>query len=180
MKILLTILGIIVGLIVLALLIALFVKKDYTVQREIVINKPKQQVFDYIRYLKNQDNYSKWAMMDPNMKKSYSGIDGQPGFVSSWESDNKDVGTGSQEIKGIKDGEKIDLGLHFIKPFEGRADAWMTTTALSPEQTKVTWGFHSKMKYPMNIMLLVMNMEKMIGDDLSTGLNNLKKLMESK
>jgi hypothetical protein len=32
--------------------------------------------------------------------------------------------------------------------------------------------------YPFNLMLLFMNMDKMIGDDLSTGLTNLKTLLE--
>jgi hypothetical protein len=34
------------------------------------------------------------------------------------------------------------------------------------------------MNYTMNLMLLFMNMEKMVGNDLSTGLNNLKQVLE--
>ena len=56
----------------------------------------------------------------------------------------------------------------------------MTTDSSSDNHTTVKWGFDSEMRYPMNLMLLFMNMEKMIGNDLSTGLNNLKKLMEYK
>ena len=52
---------IVVGiLIAIPLIVALFVKKDYSVEKEIVINKPKTEVFEYIKLLKNQDNYSKW------------------------------------------------------------------------------------------------------------------------
>jgi hypothetical protein len=40
-------------------------------------------------------------MMDPDMKKTYRGTDGTVGFVSEWESNKKDVGTGEQEI-GLK------------------------------------------------------------------------------
>jgi hypothetical protein len=36
------------------------------------------------------------------------------------------------------------------------------------------------MKYPMNIMLLFMNMDEMLGKDLETGLVNLKAVMEKK
>ncbi len=46
----------VVLLIMLILIIALFVKKEYFLQREITINKPKQDVFNYIKYVKNQDN----------------------------------------------------------------------------------------------------------------------------
>jgi len=87
---------------IILLLIALMVQKDYAVERSIEINRPKQAVFDYVKYLKNQDNFSKWANMDPDMVKTYRGTDGQAGFVSAWKSDNKDVGAGEQEIIRIE------------------------------------------------------------------------------
>jgi uncharacterized membrane protein len=165
-------------LIAIALIVALFVKKDYAVEREITINKPKQEVFNYIKLLKNQDNYSKWATMDPNMKKSYRGTDGTVGFVSAWESKIDSVGVGEQEIKKIIEGERVDFELHFIKPFEATEPAFMATEAVSENQTKVKWGFSGHMDYPMNLMMLFMDFEKMIGDDLQTGLNNLKTVLE--
>jgi len=177
MKILKNILIGIVGIIALLLIIALFVKKDYTVQREIVINKPKEQVFDYIKYLKNQDNYSVWAKKDPTMKKEYKGTDATVGFVSAWDG-NKEVGAGEQEIKGIKEGERIDYELRFIKPFESVSQAWLSTEAIDSTQTKVKWGFEGKGKYPFNLIHLFMDMDKMLGDDLQTGLQNLKAVLE--
>ena len=178
MKILKRIILGVLTLICILLIVALFIKKDYSIEREITISKPKEQVFNYIKYLKNQDNYSVWARIDPNMKKEYRGTDGIPGFVSAWESDDKNVGKGEQQIEQITDGQRIDLDLHFIKPFEGRADARMITEPIGDNQTKVKWGFDSRMNYPMNIMLLFMNMEKMIGNDLQAGLNTLKSILE--
>lgn len=165
-------------LIAIPLIVALFVKKDYAVEREITINKPKQEVFNYIKLLKNQDNYSKWATMDPNMKKSYRGTDGTVGFVSAWESKIDSVGVGEQEIKKIVEGERVDFELRFIKPFEVTEPAFMTTEAVSENQTNVKWGFSGHMDYPMNLMMLFIDFEKMIGDDLQTGLNNLKTVLE--
>jgi hypothetical protein len=178
MRIIKKILIAVVLLIVIVLITALFTKKEYSVERQITINKPKEEVFTYVKYLKNQDNFSKWASMDPAMKKEYRGTDGTVGFVSAWESDKDDVGKGEQEIRKIANGERIDFGLHFIEPFEGKADAYMITEALSQNATQVKWGFQSKMPYPMNIMLLCMDMEDMIGKDLEIGLNNLKNKLE--
>lgn len=178
MKIVKKILFVIIGLIVLALVIALFTKKDYAVEREITINKPKQAVFDYVKLLKNQDNYSVWATRDPEMKKEYKGTDGTVGFVSAWESEKKDVGKGEQEIKKIADGERLDFELRFFKPFKATDNAFMATAATADNQTKVTWGFNGKMAYPMNLMLLFMDMENMLGNDLQTGLVNLKATLE--
>ncbi len=168
-----------VVIIAIPLVTALFVKGEYAVEREIVINKPKQEVFDYIKYLKNQDNYSKWATMDPDMKKSYRGTDGTVGFVSAWESEVDSVGRGEQEIKNILEGERIDFELRFFEPWESTEPAYMATESVSENQTKVKWGFSGHMAYPMNLWLLFMDFEKMIGDDLATGLANLKKVLEA-
>ncbi|MEP6262515.1 MAG: SRPBCC family protein [Gillisia sp.] len=173
------ILIIVLVIIAIPLVVALFLPKDYSVEREIVINKPKQEVFEYVKYLKNQDNYSKWATMDPNMKKTYNGTDGTVGFVSAWESENDDVGSGEQEIIKIEEGERIDFELRFKEPFESTSPAFMTTESVTENQTKVTWGFSGHMNYPMNIMMLFMDFEKMIGDDLESGLSNLKSEMEN-
>jgi hypothetical protein len=180
MKIVKIILGAIAGIIVLLLIIALFVKNEYAVEREVVINKPKQEVFDYIKALKNQDNFSVWAMRDPDMKKEYRGTDGTVGFVSAWDSQKDDVGKGEQEILSIKEGERIDYELRFIKPFEAKDKAYMVTQAVSENQTKVKWGFNGRMKFPMNLMLLFMDMDKMLGKDLEQGLQNLKIILEKK
>lgn len=178
MKIVKKILLGLVILIAIPFIVALFVAKEYAVEREININKPKTEVFDYIKHLKNQDTYSKWNNMDPNMKKEYRGTDGEVGFVSAWDSDNEDVGAGEQEIKKITEGERIDFELRFLKPFEATEPAYMITEVVSDVETKVKWGFSGKMPYPMNIMMLFMNMEEMIGADLEEGLKNLKVVLE--
>ncbi|MBS1741676.1 MAG: SRPBCC family protein [Bacteroidetes bacterium] len=176
MRILKNILVALVVLVLVLLVVALFVDKDYTITREITINKPKSEVFNYVKFLKNQNEYSKWAKMDPNMKKDFRGTDATVGFVSAWEG-NKDVGKGEQEIKKIADGERIDYEIRFIKPWESIAQAHMSTTAVTDNQTKVSWAFSGHMPYPMNIMR-ILGMEKMVGNDLQTGLDNLKSLLE--
>lgn len=178
MKFLKRVLLFIAALVAIALITALFVSKNMHAEREIVINKPKQQIFDYIKYVKNQDNYSKWNKMDPGMKKEYTGTDGAVGFSYAWDSDNKNVGKGSQTITAIKEGERIDCDLHFIKPWESVAKTYQAVTTVNDSITKVAWGFDSKMAYPMNIMKLFMDMDKMIGDDFSIGLTNLKAVLE--
>ena len=166
-------------LLAIPLVSALFVKQDYQVESQVVIEQPTPLVFDYIRFLANQDNFSVWAAMDPNMQKSSRGIDGTVGFVSAWRSDNPDVGVGEQEIKAIVEGERIDFELRFAEPFTAVSPAYMTTEAISPTQTRVSWGFAGHMPYPMNLMLLVMDVEAIIAADLQQGLDNLKLILET-
>jgi uncharacterized protein YndB with AHSA1/START domain len=178
MNILITILLILAGLIVLLLVIGLFSRKDYAISREVVIDRPVPVVFDYVKYLKNQENYFKYVMMDPGMKKEFVGTDATPGFKYHWDSEHKSVGKGSQEIKQIVNNERIDYEVVFIKPFEGVLHSSLYTNAAGADSTKVTWTAASRMKYPMNLMLLFMNMDKMIGKDFDESLQNLKKVLE--
>jgi len=172
---------IVIGIIIaIPLIAALFLKKEYAVERSITIQKSKIEVFDYVKLLKNQDNYSKWQKMDPNMRKTYKGTDGTVGFVSAWESLSKEVGKGEQEIIAIVEGERIDYKLHFIEPFESEEKAYMITEQVAEKETLVKWGFKGKMKYPMNLMLLFMDLEKMIGSDFDEGLRSLKNILEVK
>lgn len=164
-------------IIVLALLAGLFMKKDYNIERSVSINAPKDAVFNYIKVLKNQDYYSAWNKKDPAMKKDYKGTDAQVGFVYSWEG-NKDVGKGEQEIKGIKEGERVDFELRFKEPYEMTNSAYMTTESEGPNQTKVKWGFDGKMPYPMNVMMPFMGMDNALGTELQAGLNDLKAILE--
>lgn len=167
-----------IGIIVLLLIAGLFVKKEYAVERAIVINKPKAEVFNYVKFVKNQDNYSVWNKKDPAMKKDYKGNDGQVGFVAAWDSSDKEVGKGEQEIVNIVDGDRIDMKLRFKEPFEAEDNAYMITETLSPNETKVKWGFKGTMNYPMNLMLLFMDMDKELGGALDAGLKDLKTILE--
>lgn len=178
MKLLKKIILVIVAIILIFLVIALFVDRNYSVERNVIINKPIAEVFDYVRYLKNQDNFSKWAMMDPEMQKWYRGTDGQPGFVSAWKSEKKNVGAGEQEILRIEEGKQIDYELRFLEPFESTQQAYITTTAIDSMQTRVAWGFNGHMAYPSNLMLLFMDFEEIVGDDFQTGLDKLKNELE--
>ncbi len=168
---------IILGIIAALLLAGLVIPQGIHATKEIVINKPVGEVFNYIKYLKNQQHYSKWATLDPDIKNEFRGTDAQPGFVNHWVG-NKKVGEGEQEITAIEEGKAIHTDLRFIKPFKSFAKAKMTAEAVDANSTKVTWGFESKMNYPMNIMKLFMNMSEMVGKDFSAGLANLKAVME--
>ncbi len=178
MKVVKILLALVLTIVAILLIAALFIKKDIHVEREVVINKPKDVVFDYVKMLKNQDNYGKWNKMDPGMHKEYAGTDGTEGFVSRWKSDNKDVGQGEQTITKIVPGERMETDLHFIKPFESHAKAFYITEAVGTNQTRVKWGFDTKMNYPLNAMQLFINMNDAVGKDFQTGLDNLKAVLE--
>lgn len=175
----LSIILILVGaIIVIPFIIALFVKKEYRIEERITINRSTADVFSYIRYVKNQEHYSKWVMTDPDMKKTLTGTDGTVGFIYAWNSDDKGVGQGEQEIKTLIDNKRMDTEIRFIKPFEGTGYVTMLTDSTGLNETAVTWSMSGKSKYPMNIMNLFMG--KMLHKDMQISLQKLKNNLENK
>ncbi len=170
------ILIVIVVIIAIPLIIALFVKKDYAVEREIVINKPPTEVFNYVKFIKNQDYYSKWVMQDPAMKKDFTGTDATVGFIYAWDSKEKGAGKGAQEITKINEGKEINMEVRFERPLEGVAHTHMITDSVTANQTKIKWGMKGTSKWPMNFINLFM--DGMLGQDLDVSLNNLKVILE--
>lgn len=169
----LIILGIIVALFLIA---GLLLPKDFKIARQITINKPKQEVFDYLKLIRNQEKYSVWVMKDPNVKIVYTGTDGTVGFTSSWVSDDKNVGIGEQEIKSINEGESMEVEVRFKKPFEATNYALTTVASTASGQTTVTSSFFGNCKFPMNVMFVFMS--KILGKDMLKNLENMKANIE--
>src|ERR1043165_5464981 len=119
-----------VAIIVLLLVLALFMRKDYFVQSEVVIDVPSQKVFDYIKQIRSQDNFNKWILRDPDMTRTFTGTDGTVGFIYAWK-DNKGSGEGAQEITGLVEGSRVEIELRFIKPMVAVGQGVMATEPLS-------------------------------------------------
>lgn len=179
MKKILIVLGAVVALVVVALAASVFLTRTaFRVEREIEIDKPKSEVFAYLKVLKNQNDWGPWVKKDPNIKLSYEGTDGEVGFISKWDSKSEEVGTGEQEIIKIAEGERIDYELRFKSPFEATNDAWLTTEEVTPDKTKVSWGFSGELARPFNLMLVLTDFEGIVGKDFEEGLASLKKIVE--
>lgn len=165
---------IVIGIILLILILGLFLSKDLNYQQSIVIKKPATVIWPYISSHKGMDQWNPWHNKDPEMETTLTGEDGEEGACQHWKSDIKGVGEGKQTFTKLKAPHLARTKLEFIKPFKSEAEGFMT---LEDEdgQTKATWGFESKMPYPMNILMVFMNFEKSIGRDFTDGLNKLKK-----
>ncbi|CAN5413845.1 K(+)-transporting ATPase subunit F [soil metagenome] len=179
MNLLVIILGAISSLVALILIVALFIKNEYALYQEIIINKPIAEVFNYISLLKNQDQYNKWWTADPNAKKDFKGTDGTVGFIAAWNSENKGVGKGEQEIKVIKENDRLDCEIRFERPFEGVSQTVMTTASKGRNQTRVSWMFNGRNKYPMNAIFTFFSLDKILSRDLQESLTKLKSNLEN-
>ena len=175
MNTIIIILLVVAGIIALLLIIALFMEREHYVKREIIINAQRQKVFDYLKLLKNQDEFNKHAMAGPDRKREYKGTDWTVGYIYAWIG-NKNAGVGEKEIKNIIEGKRIETEIRFVKPMAATACIIMETESLSDNQTKVSWSNAGTLKYPLNIMIPMM--EKMLPKEMDSSLSTLKNILE--
>jgi hypothetical protein len=175
MNIMITILLILAGIVALLLLMALFMKKDHYVSRDIIINAPRQKVFDYIKLLKNQDEFNKHAMTAPDRKREFKGTDGTVGYVYAWSGD-KNAGVGEKEIMNIIEGKRIETEIRFVKPMTATASIIMETESLPGDQTRLSWSNAGTLNYPVNLFIPMM--QKSVAKDMDSSLSTLKNILE--
>ena len=175
MNTIITILLVLAGIIAFLFIIPLFMKREHYVKREIIINAPLQKVFDFLKLLKNQDKFNKWAKADPDRNWEYKGIDGTVGFIIAWNG-NKNAGEGEKEIINIIEGKKIETQIRFVRPMATIANVIMETESLSDNQTKVNLINAGTLKYPMNIFIPIA--EKKFPKDMDVSLSTLKSILE--
>ena len=177
MNTIITILLSLAGIIALLLIIALFMKKVHYVNREIIVNAPQQKVFDFLKLLKNQELFNKWATTDKlNRKETFTGTDGTVGYIYAW-SGNKSAGQGEKEIMDIVEGKKIETEIRFVKPMRVSASVIFETAYLSANETIVNLINTGTLKYPLNLMIPMA--EKNFSKDMDASLMALKSILEN-
>jgi len=162
------------------LLIALFRKNGFKLERKILINRPLADVFSYVNLLKNQDNFNKWVMMDPNRKKTFIGTDGTVGFIYSWESKQKRAGKANMQITRTTTNERINFEIHFERPVPSIAYMSMQLQAITGTQTNLIWSFYGNPRpyYLLRVAHLLFRVKKVVGWDMQESLEMLKQILE--
>ncbi len=149
---------------------------EMIIEKTVSINNNIRDVFSFLKQTKNQDTFSVWNRKDPDSKKTYSGVDGTKGFVYTWDSKDKSVGAGEQEITNITEGSRIDYRLKFTRPMKNVAGSSFLLSKLDEGNTSVTWTFKGPIKFPMSLLTPIF--KNMLGKQMHQSLQNLKALLE--
>lgn len=152
--------------------------KDFLVSSEITIARPVAEVFAFLRPLKNFQSWNPFLKPGANVKLDFRGVDGQPGFVASWDGD-REVGAGEQELTRILEGQRIDFDLRFFRPFRGNNKGSWIVEAADANQTRVRWCMTGPSPFPMSVIGLFIRCEKMIVPQFAAGLAKLKEKLEA-
>ena len=166
----------IVGLVVVSLIALTFMlKKEVQIEEEITIAQPKEKVFEFLKYIKNHQQFGEWDKIDPEQERYYEGEDGTVGFLYGWKSDHEKVGHGELEISKITEDERLDFDLRFTKPFEANDTGYFSTESDKEQNTVVKWGYVGQLPY---FILWFTPTEEEIKTGFQKGLIDLKKILE--
>jgi Polyketide cyclase / dehydrase and lipid transport len=142
-----------------------------TVSRSAVLPASAETIFPHINSLKNWQDWSPWAQLDPNAKATFSGPETGPGAQFSWQGNNQ-VGAGTMTIAESEPSKRIKIKLDFLKPMASSSFAEFT---LQPEGagTRVTWTMSGERPFGARLMCTLFNADKMVGGMFEKGLANL-------
>ena len=176
MQILIKLGAVLIGLVVLLLIVSLFLPSSAHVERSAVISAPQSTVFALVNGYARFNEWSPWANIDPEAVYTREGPAHGVGARQVWQSDDNNVGSGSQEITLSEPFDRVETALDFGR--QGTAQAFFD---LKPEgdDTRIVWGFDTSFGYNPIARYFGLMMDKMVGGDFEKGLANLEQLAES-
>lgn len=174
---LIIILAVLAFLVVGVLVAAAFQPDSFRIQRSTLVNAPSDKVFALVDDFHAWGSWSPWEKLDPGLKRSHSGAASGKGAAYAWEGNPK-VGSGRMEILESSPPSRLIIKLDFLKPFEAHNQAEFSFTA-EGGSTRVTWAMTGPQAFPMKVMGLFMNMDRMVGKDFEKGLTSIKEIAEA-
>lgn len=165
---LLVILGLVAG--------SFFLPSSAEVERSVTINQSPEKVFSIVNNLSRFNEWSPWHGIDPEIQYEMSGPSQGVGARMMWKSEDRNVGSGSQEIIESVTNEKVVVALDFGQ--QGTAISEIYTQA-SGENTELTWKMISNAEGSILGKYFNLILDSMVGPMYEEGLMKLKILSES-
>lgn len=169
-------------LIALAAIVLIFVgvvamqPSEFHVERTADIAAPQANLFARVNDFRKREAWSPWAKLDPAAKVSLEGPPSGQGTVMNW-AGNDEVGEGKMTLVESQPNDLVKIKVDFVKPFEGSSTSQF---AFKPngDRTAVTWTMNAHHNFLEKAFCLLMNGQKMVGDDMEKGLAQMKSVAE--
>ena len=176
-KVLLGLLALI-GLVLVGVLGAAATRPDQIhVERSLSMKAAPQDVYPHLVDLREYAKWNPWSGFDPNQKIEFSEPSAGVGASYKW-SGNDQVGVGSLTITGVDENHEVKERLVFTSPWQSEADVVMAVVP-EGEGSKVTWAYDQKATFSSKLMMLVMDMDQMMGPIFLQGLTTLQGTAEA-
>ena len=165
---------------VILLLLAIIIQlrpNNFKISRSLSMKATPEAIFPHVNDLSKWNAWSPWAKLDPNAKNSFEGPTSGNGAIMRW-AGNNDVGEGSMTIVDSRPSELVKFRLDFLKPFAGTNMAEFSFKN-EGNQTLVNWSMSGENNFITKAIGLVINCDKMVGEQFEKGLVSLKTIVEA-
>jgi hypothetical protein len=173
MKFLLKLIVAIASLVGIALIIALFVNKSYTVERTYNVQTSQTIAFAFFSNAHNIAMHSTSLEENSDTEIWVEGYSGEIGQKVCWKSKDKQIGAGELELVALEPDEQLDFQLRLKSPQKMDADVILRTTGTDEETTHVRIQVTGEIPYPWNLSLLFMDVSDEIGKVLDENMKNI-------
>lgn len=146
---------------------------EFHVERALTIKAPAATIFAQVNDLHRWNAWSPWAKLDPNATTEFKGPKAGVGANMHWEG-NQEVGVGTMTIIESEPNKHLALQLDFEKPLAGRNRSDFTFSPAEGGGTLVTWSMDGHKNFAAKAIGLLLNCEKMVGEQYEQGLANLQ------
>jgi hypothetical protein len=154
-------------------------RKEFDISRTVVINRPKEEVFNFVRQLKKERQWMPWFLNDFEGILKYKGEDGKLDSLLYWKGHRKFY-EGTQKIVKLNQGKIIETRFLIVRPFRIVLLEYKGLKELDDQKTKLVWGVRGNLAFPLSVISLMHPVDKAYGKQLEEGLKNLKTVLEAK
>jgi hypothetical protein len=171
---------IVLAVVIVVAALALFIATrpaEFRIARSLTMAAPASAAFAQVNDFRSWDAWSPWSKIDPAMAVTYGGAETGEGATYAW-SGNREIGEGRMTIEESRPHERIRLRLEFLKPMKATNTGEFT---FEPEGagTRVTWSMSGTNSFMGKAIGLVMNMDRMVGEQFEKGLADMKAIVEA-
>lgn len=163
---------VVVALVAAVIAYAIVFPGDYRVSESLTMAVPREKAYGLVADLKSWPKWSPWVMHEPELELAYSddpAPDAQGGNYS-WK--GKKMGIGKVTHVNLKEAERIEQRIEFLKPFKSASDiTW--TFEYDGGKTKVTWTMEGRV--PFFFRFLAGMIKRMVSSDYRLGLKMLER-----
>jgi Polyketide cyclase / dehydrase and lipid transport len=150
---------------------------EFVVSRQIKISATAEQIFPHVNELRNWEAWNPWGPLDPNCRMTYDGPPAGASASYSWSGNNK-IGAGRNTITESRPNDFVRFRLEFLRPMTA-TNAVEFAFQSRGDDTLVIWTMSGKRNFTGKLFGLLLNCDKMCGDQFDKGLAKIKSIVEA-
>jgi uncharacterized protein YndB with AHSA1/START domain len=149
----------------------------FEIERSIRIEAQPKRVYSLLTDFHGWKLWSPWERLDPAMTRVFTGKQKGRGAVYEWAGEAR-VGSVRLEILDAVLDTRVVMRLDLKGPLEGRGIFAVYALERENGLTTVTWKVIGKKPYPLKLLGVFRDVDRMIARDCERGLVNLKNAAE--